>query len=202
MIRNIDMRSSLLSVIILLCGLLIWQATTYTPDTGPVGVELSQDQSDALLSKNMVREDIDYYASQGVAFAQLEQIASLGLSRDQIEAAGGIRALGISVPTQDTAPAPGSLFPTPTQIGKELWATITDPFYVAGTNDMGYGIQMGYSLLRVVMGYALSAAVAIPLGFLIGMSPLFYRALDPFHSGPQTHLAAGLDAHRALHNRR
>nr|WP_244300858.1 nitrate ABC transporter permease [Roseibium hamelinense] len=65
-------------------------------------------------------------------------------------------------------------------MGSELWATVTDPFYVAGTNDMGYGIQMGYSLLRVLIGYSLSAAVAIPLGFLIGMSPMFYKALDPF----------------------
>ncbi|MEL6681892.1 MAG: nitrate ABC transporter permease [Pseudomonadota bacterium] len=94
--------------------------------------------------------------------------------------AGGIQALGISVPDENSAPAPGSLFPSPGQIGVELWATITDPFYVAGTNDMGYGIQMGYSLLRVIIGYSLAAAVAIPLGFLIGMSPMFYRALDPY----------------------
>ncbi|MEM8836543.1 MAG: nitrate ABC transporter permease [Pseudomonadota bacterium] len=97
-----------------------------------------------------------------------------------IDAAGGIRALGISVPDENSAPAPGSLFPSPAQVGSELWDTLTDPFYVAGTNDMGYGIQMGYSLLRVVIGYTLAAAVAIPLGFLIGMSPLFYRALDPY----------------------
>ncbi len=49
-----------------------------------------------------------------------------------------------------------------------------------GTNDMGLGIQLGYSLGRVLLGYFIAAAVAIPLGFLIGMSPLLYRALDPF----------------------
>lgn len=180
MLRTVDIRSALLSLVILVAGLLIWHASTYVPDAGPLGVVLSQDETDALTRQNMSVEDIDFYASQGVAYPQLEQIAALGLSRDTIEMAGGIRALGISMPDENSAPAPGSLFPSPAQIGVELWATITDPFYVAGTNDMGYGIQMGYSLLRVVIGYALAAAVAIPLGFLIGMSPLFYRALDPY----------------------
>ncbi|MEM0935076.1 MAG: ABC transporter permease [Pseudomonadota bacterium] len=180
MIRNFDLRSTVLSLLIFVFALFIWQVTTHVPDTGPVGVELSAEQQDALLGQNMTGEDIAYYASQGVAFPQLEQIASLGLSRDMIEAAGGIRALGISVPDENSAPAPGSLFPSPGQIGTELWATITDPFYVAGTNDMGFGIQMGYSLLRVVIGYALAAAVAIPLGFLIGMSPVAYKALNPY----------------------
>jgi len=32
----------------------------------------------------------------------------------------------------------------------------------------------------VVLGYALAAAVAIPLGFLIGMSPVAYGALNPY----------------------
>jgi nitrate/nitrite transport system permease protein len=57
---------------------------------------------------------------------------------------------------------------------------LSDPFYVRGTNDMGLGIQLGYSVARVLAGYLLAALVAIPLGFLIGMSPMVYRALDPF----------------------
>lgn len=180
MIQKLDIRSTLLSVVILVLGLLIWQVTTYVPDEGSIGIDLSQSQKDTLLGKNMLAEDIEYYAEQGVEFPQLEQIASLNLSRAMIDAAGGIRALGISVPDENSAPAPGSLFPSPAQVGTQLWDTITDPFYVAGTNDMGFGIQMGYSLLRVIIGYTLAAAVAIPLGFLIGMSPLFYRALDPY----------------------
>ena len=32
----------------------------------------------------------------------------------------------------------------------------------------------------MLAGFGLAALVAIPLGFLIGMSPLMYRALDPF----------------------
>jgi len=180
MVQHFDVRSALLSLAILIAGLFIWHITTHVPETGPVGVVLSQDQTDSLLGQNMSTEDIEYYASQGVEFAQLEQIASLNLSREMIDMAGGIRALGISVPDENSAPAPGSLFPSPAKIGVEIWATVTDPFYVNGTNDMGYGIQIGYSLLRVLIGYSLAAAVAIPLGFLIGMSPLAYKALDPF----------------------
>ena len=34
--------------------------------------------------------------------------------------------------------------------------------------------------MRVGLGYLLAVIVAIPLGFLIGMSPLISKALDPF----------------------
>lgn len=74
----------------------------------------------------------------------------------------------------------GSAMPSPIEIGRELWRHLSDPFYDNGPNDKGIGIQLAYSLGRVMTGYLIAAAVAIPLGFLIGMSPLFYRALDPF----------------------
>jgi nitrate/nitrite transport system permease protein len=74
----------------------------------------------------------------------------------------------------------GSAMPGPLDVAAEIWDHVTDPFYDAGPNDKGIGIQLGYSLARVLAGYLAAAVVAIPLGFLIGMSPLFYRALDPF----------------------
>jgi nitrate/nitrite transport system permease protein len=58
-----------------------------------------------------------------------------------------------------------SAMPTPADIGVTIWKHLTDPFYVRGSNDKGIG---------------LAALFAVPLGFLIGMSPLVYRALDPF----------------------
>ena len=61
-----------------------------------------------------------------------------------------------------------------------IWKHLRDPFYESGPNDKGIGIQLAYSLGRVLLGFALAALVAVPLGFLIGMSPLVYRALDPF----------------------
>ena len=73
-----------------------------------------------------------------------------------------------------------SAMPSPKDVGLKMWEHVKDPFYVRGTNDQGIGIQIAYSIGRVMLGFGLAALVAIPLGFLIGMSPLLYRAFDPF----------------------
>jgi nitrate/nitrite transport system permease protein len=73
-----------------------------------------------------------------------------------------------------------SAFPTPSQVGAKLWDHLTDPFYDRGPNDKGIGIQLAFSLARVMLGFFLAVAVAIPIGFLIGMSPLLSRAFNPF----------------------
>ena len=70
--------------------------------------------------------------------------------------------------------------PTLAQMGETALKHLSSPFYRNGPNDQGIGIQLGHSLARVGTGYALAALVAIPFGFLIGMSPLLHRALDPF----------------------
>jgi nitrate/nitrite transport system permease protein len=79
-----------------------------------------------------------------------------------------------------TATQGKSAMPGPLDVAAALWKLIKDPFYVRGTNDVGIGIQLAYSLFRVMTGYLLAMAAAIPAGFLIGMSPLMSRALDPF----------------------
>ncbi|MGY8904339.1 MAG: nitrate ABC transporter permease [Burkholderiales bacterium] len=71
-------------------------------------------------------------------------------------------------------------FPTLGQMGKTIWGHVTNPVYDNGPNDKGILIQLGHSLARVGLGFFLAALVAIPLGFVIGMSPLLRRALDPF----------------------
>ena len=71
-------------------------------------------------------------------------------------------------------------FPTPKQMGETALKSLSDPFYDKGPNDKGIGIQIGYSLARVGLGFMFAALVAIPLGFVIGMSPLLYKAFDPF----------------------
>ncbi len=71
-------------------------------------------------------------------------------------------------------------FPTPAQMGATIAKHLAQPFYDNGPNDKGIGLQLGFSLLRVGLGFAIAAIVAIPLGFLIGMSPLVYKAFDPF----------------------
>jgi nitrate/nitrite transport system permease protein len=73
-----------------------------------------------------------------------------------------------------------SAMPGPVDVAAQIWAHLRDPFYDRGTNDKGIGIQLAYSIARVMIGFTLAAVMAIPLGFLIGMSPLLYRALDPF----------------------
>ena len=79
-----------------------------------------------------------------------------------------------------TATQGKSAMPGPLDVGAKLWQHLKRPFYDNGPNDKGLGIQLGYSIARVGLGYFLAVMVAIPLGFLIGMSPLVYRALDPF----------------------
>ncbi|ARU55468.1 MAG: nitrate ABC transporter permease [Pseudomonadales bacterium] len=70
--------------------------------------------------------------------------------------------------------------PPPSEVFKLAFSEISDPFYDAGPNDKGIGIQLAYSLYRVLSGFFLAAAVALPIGFLVGMSPLMHRALNPF----------------------
>jgi nitrate/nitrite transport system permease protein len=79
-----------------------------------------------------------------------------------------------------TATQGKSAMPGPGEVGAKIWQHLKDPFYDKGTNDKGIGIQLAYSIARVGIGYLLAVAVAIPIGFLIGMSPLMSRALDPF----------------------
>jgi nitrate/nitrite transport system permease protein len=73
-----------------------------------------------------------------------------------------------------------SAMPGPADVGAKIWQHLQDPFYDRGTNDKGLGIQLAYSVARVGAGYLLAVGIAIPVGFLIGMSPLLGRALDPF----------------------
>ena len=73
-----------------------------------------------------------------------------------------------------------SPMPRPTDVAGRAWVLLSNPFYIHGTNDQGIGIQLGWSLLRVALGFGLAVLVAVPLGFLIGMSPLLNGALDPF----------------------
>lgn len=70
--------------------------------------------------------------------------------------------------------------PPPSAIAVKAWEELSDPFYDKGPNDKGIGIQLAYSISRVLSGYLLAAFIAIPIGFVIGMSPLMYRALNPY----------------------
>ena len=73
-----------------------------------------------------------------------------------------------------------SAMPGPGEVGAKIWEHLKNPFYDRGSNDKGLGIQLAHSIARVAAGYLIAVAAAIPIGFLIGMSPLMSRALDPF----------------------
>ncbi|TJZ79951.1 nitrate ABC transporter permease [Paracoccus hibiscisoli] len=104
----------------------------------------------------------------------------------------GLIAWEVSIPAQQLAGemteyerlmgggSPRAGIPAPSQVAAKAWEQLSDPFYDAGPNDKGIGIQLAHSLGRVLTGYGLAAAMAIPLGFLIGMSPVAYKALNPF----------------------
>jgi nitrate/nitrite transport system permease protein len=75
---------------------------------------------------------------------------------------------------------PRAAVPPPSDVLVKAWEQLSDPFYDAGPNDKGIGIQLAYSVGRVLSGFGLAVLVALPLGFLIGMSPVAYKALNPF----------------------
>ncbi|MCH8498540.1 MAG: nitrate ABC transporter permease [Marinobacter sp.] len=70
--------------------------------------------------------------------------------------------------------------PPPSAVISHAIAELANPFYDNGPNDKGIGIQLAYSIYRVITGYSMALAVALPLGFVIGMSPLMYKALNPY----------------------
>jgi nitrate/nitrite transport system permease protein len=103
--------------------------------------------------------------------------ATPALTPEQIEYA---KLMGKDPAASANATPAKSGFPTLAQMASAAAKHLSQPFYDNGPNDKGLGLQLAHSLARVGLGYGLAALIAIPLGFVIGMSPLVYRALDPF----------------------
>ena len=133
MLKSLNVKASLVSVLLLLVLLAAWHIATLPVSSAAVSPAVSAERAEYL------------------------------------------RMLG-----KDPGTAKASGFPTPLQLGQTAWTQLSNPFYDNGPNDKGIGIQLGHSLARVGLGFFLACIVAIPLGFLIGMSPLMRRALDPF----------------------
>jgi nitrate/nitrite transport system permease protein len=70
--------------------------------------------------------------------------------------------------------------PAPSQVISHAISELSRPFYDAGPNDKGIGLQLLYSVARVMAGFGLAVLVAIPLGFVIGMSPVLNKAFNPY----------------------
>ena len=70
--------------------------------------------------------------------------------------------------------------PTASKTLQELWWWITHPFFNNGPNDLGIGWNLLISLRRVAIGYVLASLVAVPLGILIGISPIAQKGFNPY----------------------
>ncbi len=70
--------------------------------------------------------------------------------------------------------------PTASKTLQELWWWSTHPFFDNGPNDLGIGWNLLISLRRVAIGYTLASIIAVPLGILIGISPIAYKAFNPY----------------------
>jgi nitrate/nitrite transport system permease protein len=72
-----------------------------------------------------------------------------------------------------------NLLPTPWEALVANLDFILNPFYRRGPGDLGIGWLLLNSLQRVFLGFFLGSLVAIPVGFLIGMSPRAMLAINP-----------------------
>jgi nitrate/nitrite transport system permease protein len=71
------------------------------------------------------------------------------------------------------------IMPTPWQALTENWDFILHPFYRRGPGDLGIGWLLLASIRRVLVGFGLGALVAVPVGFLIGLSRPAMLMLNP-----------------------
>ncbi|MDA3877456.1 MAG: nitrate ABC transporter permease [Halothiobacillus sp.] len=81
--------------------------------------------------------------------------------------------MGGATPAKSGIPSPGMVWHTAV-------TNLSNPFYSNGPNDKGVGLQLAYSLGRVLIGFFLAILIGVPLGFVIGMSPLMRKALNPY----------------------
>jgi nitrate/nitrite transport system permease protein len=86
-------------------------------------------------------------------------LLALFLSAWQL-AVGGFRPVASMDPEyaalmSQTVTHGASVMPGPMQIGRRLAQLVSHPLYDHGPNDKGIGIQLGWSLLRVLLGYGL-----------------------------------------------
>ena len=70
--------------------------------------------------------------------------------------------------------------PGPAAVARTAVEMLRDPFYDHGPNDKGIGIQLAWSLGRMLTGYLAASVVAIAAGVALGSSPALFKAANPF----------------------
>jgi len=69
--------------------------------------------------------------------------------------------------------------PSPVRTWEESKLYVLEPFAKRGEMDQGIIRLASYSLMRVARGFLLGAAIATPLGLLLGLSQALNRMFDP-----------------------
>lgn len=118
-----------------------------------------------------------------LVFLGIWHVATLPAAGTQAAAAAGMTPEQIEYQKmmgKDPGAQKSTGFPGLGQMAGTFAQQLANPFYDNGPNDKGIAIQLAHSLGRVALGFLLACIVAVPLGFVIGMSPLLHRALDPF----------------------
>jgi nitrate/nitrite transport system permease protein len=69
--------------------------------------------------------------------------------------------------------------PSPLKTWQDSKLYVLKPFEKRGEMDQGIVLLASYSLLRVAKGFLLGAAIATPLGLLLGLSRTLNRMFDP-----------------------
>jgi nitrate/nitrite transport system permease protein len=85
------------------------------------------------------------------------------------------RLAGQSAVAQQTA-----AIPTPGAVALRAVELLRDAFDRSNPNNIGIAWHLLQSLGRVMLGFVLALVVAVPLGFVLGLFPWVYKALDPF----------------------
>ena len=74
----------------------------------------------------------------------------------------------------------GKGVPGPVAVATTAAHMLAHPFYDNGPNDKGIGLQLAASLGRMAIGYTIASVIAISLGVALGLSPVLYRAVNPY----------------------
>jgi nitrate/nitrite transport system permease protein len=139
----------------------------------------SQNAKSTLISILMLLVFLGIWHIATLPKAAVKQAPIASMTAEQIEYAKLMGKDPSASGATNNAPK-SSDFPTLMQMGQTFVKHLSDPFYDNGPNDKGIAVQLAHSLGRVGLGFLIACLVAIPLGFVIGMSPLLYKAFDPF----------------------
>jgi nitrate/nitrite transport system permease protein len=70
--------------------------------------------------------------------------------------------------------------PGPRAVLQKTTQELSEAFQKKGTNDHGIAHLIRYTVVRFAAGFVSASILAVLIGVVIGLSPLLYRALNPF----------------------